>query len=239
MKFPSVNVIGIDKFLNKLYTNETSEEMKNDLIKEINKYPLICEILNKNLTENQKKEKLQKALKKQEEASENMDTERLNVIAQTMGEQILKTIKTNQKFLDFLNSLNSRNPNEPLPKEEKEEIEGIFQTIIQNFSEAFGIKPPKLYVDWLNISWLGTSTFIKIDWEMALWQLMHEYTHYLQTQWKTSNPKYLEQSRRYYILPMFNGELWELTNNIYNISLMEQEAEYTRKKAQKYMKTHR
>ena len=137
----------IDKFLNKLYTNETSEEMKNDLIKEINKYPLICEILNKNLTENQKKEKLQKALKKQEEASENMDTERLNVIAQTMGEQILKTIKTNQKFLDFLNSLNSRNPNEPLPKEEKEEIEGIFQTIIQNFSEAFGIKPPKLYVD--------------------------------------------------------------------------------------------
>ena len=41
----------------------------------------------------------------------------------------------------------------------------------------------------------------------------------------------MKQSMDYYVLPI-KGELKNLTDNIYNNSLIEQEAEYTRKVAQ-------
>jgi hypothetical protein len=84
-------------------------------------------------------------------------------------------------------------------------------------------------------------SFIKIDWDemkntgSIIGQLMHEYTHYLQHKWKTSDQKYIKQSRDYYVLPMYDWELWKLTGEIYNNSLMEEEAEYTRKIAREYI----
>jgi hypothetical protein len=50
----------------------------------LDKFPLICKLINEDLTENQKNTDLQKALQKQLEASEHMEKEKLNEIAKTM-----------------------------------------------------------------------------------------------------------------------------------------------------------
>ena len=213
----------IKDFLDNFCTNE---EIKIELARELDRYPLMCKLINESFSENQKRTSLEEALQKQQEASEHMDKDRLNEIAKTMGKQVIKLSKDNPKVSNFL----KRNSNDITTSDEKMEI---LQTIVQKFSEVFGVKPPKLYTDGINISWLGISSFIKINWnEMSIWQLMHEYTHYLQTQWKTSDRKYTKQSRDYYTLPMYSGELLELTNKIYDNSLMELEAEYIRKVAQ-------
>lgn len=61
---------------------------------------------------------------------------------------------------------------------------------------------------------------------------MHEYTHYLQTQGKTSDQKRFKQSRNYYVLPqMEDPDLQDLALQVYDNSFMEQEVEYVRKKA--------
>ena len=212
----------IKEFLDNFCTNE---EIKKDLAEEIKKYPLFYRILSQDLSKDKKEELLKEALQKQKEATECMDKNKLDKIAKTMEEEVLKIAKDNKKIKDFLMQKNS---DITTPKEKEE----IFQTIINKFSEAFGIKPPRFYTNWVNISWLGISSLIKIDWnKWNIGQLMHEYTHYLQNQWKTSNQKYMKQSMDYYVLPI-KGELKNLTDNIYNNSLIEQEAEYTRKVAQ-------
>lgn len=212
----------IKEFLDNFCTNE---EIKKDLAEEIKKYPLFYRILSQDLSKDKKEELLKEALQKQKEATECMDKNKLDKIAKTMEEEVLKIAKDNKKIKDFLMQKNS---DITTPKEKEE----IFQTIINKFSEAFGIKPPRFYTNWVNISWLGISSLIKIDWnKWNIGQLMHEYTHYLQNQWKTSDQKYMKQSMDYYVLPI-KGELKNLTDNIYNNSLIEQEAEYTRKVAQ-------
>lgn len=212
----------IKDFLDNFCTNE---EIKKDLAEEIKKYPLFYRILSQDLPKDEKEELLKEALQKQKEATEHMDKDKLNEIAEIMKEQVLKIAKNNPKVQNLL----IRSKNDITTSEEKKEI---FRTIIQKFSETFGIEPPRFYTDWVNIPWLGIWSLIKINQdEWSIGQLMHEYTHYLQNQWMTSNQKHIKQSMDYYVLPI-DWELKSLTENIYNNSLMEQEAEYTRKVAQ-------
>ena len=219
------NSTTMQNFLNTFVQNE---EMKKSLQKEMKKYPLLCNILFSESSKGQKTTWLKTALQKQQDAYQKMETTKLDDISTTMLHSVKELVSSNPTMKDFI----VQNQNfKTISIEQKKDF---FQQIVNMFSKSFRIQPPKLYTDGLTIRWLGTSSFIKVDggsWEIG--NLFHEYTHYLQNNGRTSSFEAVQQSQKRYCwdnLFQDDPELNWLAKQVYDTSLMEQEAEYVAKK---------
>lgn len=124
----------INTFLDKLCTDQTLRPL---LEKELKQYPLFCELLQWDLSKEKQKDLLEEALQKQQEATDHINTEKLDRIAEHMQTVILMFAKEDPRISDVIMQ---RDTDKTTPQEKKE----IFQTIINRFSEKFQVTPPPI-----------------------------------------------------------------------------------------------